>query len=307
LALEEVPPEESELHQNLTSLRETIARLLTNLRMANRTESSVKLGEYQRALFNDVRETFEAIRHQDVSGSFEVADLPAPLRDRFVGISGKHLLQVYPKKNAWERSNQEEFINDLRNIQPKVTGTPVQLFEYTTLLKEGYQDAALYSLSAIAILIFVHFRSLSCVILALIPVGVGSLWCLGLMGYFDIPFNPANIMTLPLIIGIGVTNGIHILNRFAEEQTPSILARSTGKAVLISGLTTIAGFGSLMLAEHRGIQSLGYVMSTGVAACMAVAITFLPALLNLLSRHGWVIKKTQRENAQSRLGREEPR
>ena len=65
-------------------------------------------------------------------------------------------------------------------------------------------------------------------------------------------------MTLPLVIGVGVTNGIHILNRFAEEQNPSILARSTGKAVLVSGLTTIAGFGSLMLAEHRGIASLGY-------------------------------------------------
>ena len=70
-------------------------------------------------------------------------------------------------------------------------------------------------------------------------------------------------MTLPLVIGIGVTNGIHILNRFAEEQTPSILARSTGKAVLVSGLTTIAGFGSLMLAQHQGIHSLGCVMTDG--------------------------------------------
>jgi hypothetical protein len=80
-------------------------------------------------------------------------------------------------------------------------------------------------------------------------------------------------------VGIGVTNGIHILNRFAEERTPSILAKSTGKAVLVSGLTTIAGFGSLMLAEHQGIASLGFVMSVGVAACMIAALTFLPALL----------------------------
>jgi uncharacterized protein len=110
-----------------------------------------------------------------------------------------------------------------------------------------------------------------------------------------------------LIIGIGVTNGIHILNRFAEEQHPSILARSTGKAVLVSGLTTIAGFGSLILAEHRGICSLGLIMATGVAACMFVGLTFLPAVLNLLNKRGWTIKKTQRDNAQSTLGREEPR
>ena len=104
------------------------------------------------------------------------------------------------------------------------------------------------------------------------------------MGYFGIPLNPANIMTLPLVIGIGVTNGIHILNRFAEEQTPNILARSTGKAVLVSGLTAIAGFGSLILAQHRGIRSLGCIMSAGLATCMIAGLTFLPALLTLIVR-----------------------
>jgi predicted RND superfamily exporter protein len=102
-------------------------------------------------------------------------------------------------------------------------------------------------------------------------------------------------MTLPLIIGIGVTNGIHILNRFAEEQHPSILARSTGKAVLVSALTTIAGFGSLILAEHRGIRSLGAIMATGVATCMIVGLTFLPAILNLLNKKGWTIKTRKKD------------
>jgi hypothetical protein len=127
------------------------------------------------------------------------------------------------------------------------------------------------------------------------------------MGMRNVPFNPANIMTLPLVIGIGVTNGIHILNRFAEEQSPAILARSTGKAVLVSGLTTIAGFGSLMLARHQGIASLGQVMALGTTTCMVAGLTFLPALLNLLIRWGAVDKKPSVDNAPSTLGREEPR
>jgi predicted RND superfamily exporter protein len=181
------------------------------------------------------------------------------------------------------------------------------LYEYTTLLKVSYERAAWYSLTAIALMVFVHFRKISSVILALIPVGMGCLWAVGLMGMSGVSFNPANIIMLPLIIGIGVTNGIHILNRYTEEQHPSILARSTGKAVLVSGLTTIAGFGSLMLAKHRGIESLGYVMAAGVASCMVVALTFLPVILNLMEKRGWTIKKTQCDNAQSTLGREEPR
>ena len=73
-------------------------------------------------------------------------------------------------------------------------------------------------MTAIVLLVLFHFRSVTAVILALLPVAIGTLWLAGLMGLFGIPFNPANIMTLPLVIGIGVTNGIHILNRFAEEQ-----------------------------------------------------------------------------------------
>ena len=128
-------------------------------------------------------------------------------------------------------------------------------------------------------------------ILALIPVLLGFLWMVAFMVLFGFSFNPANVMTLPLTVGIGVTNGIHILNRFAEEQNPSILARSTGKAVIVSALTTVFGFGSLILAEHRGIRSLGCVMSVGTMTCMTVGLTFLPAILNMLSRRGWTIKK----------------
>jgi predicted RND superfamily exporter protein len=191
---------------------------------------------------------------------------------------------VYPKKDVWDRQNQKELIDQIERIYPEVTGTPVQLYHYTELLKQSYVQAGKYSLAAIALLVLLHFRSLTSVVLALIPVAIGSLWLGGLMGFFHVPLNPANIMTLPLLIGIGVTNGIHILNRFAEEQTPSILARSTGKAVLVSGLTTIAGFGSLALGQHRGLQSLGYVMATGLATCMIAGLTLVPALLNVLIR-----------------------
>jgi uncharacterized protein len=292
LAAAETKKEAPDLHKQLLSLRSAVSTLYKRILLGDRHAISEKLAEFQQALFIDVRETFEAIRNQDNSGPLRPEDLPAPIRNRFVGVTGKHLLQVYPKKNVWDRAAQEEFVRDLRKVYPNVTGTPVQLFEYTTLLKQSFEQAALYSLIAISILTYIHFRKMSCVVLALLPVLFGFLWLVGAMGQFDIPFNPANIMTLPLIVGIGVTNGIHILNRFAEEQHPSILARSTGKAVLVSGLTTIAGFGSLIIAKHQGIRSLGYIMATGVTTCMIIGLTFLPALLNMLNERGWTIKKT---------------
>lgn len=197
------------------------------------------------------------------------------------------------------------FVADLRSIDPNATGVPVQLLEYTGLLKDSYIEAAWYALGAIVVLLFIHFRQISIVLLALLPVGLGTIWMTGGMGWLDVPFNPANIMTLPLVIGVGVTNGIHILNRCAEEGRARIFARSTGKAVLLSALTTMTGFGSLIAAKHQGISSLGLVMAMGTAACMIAGLTFLPTLLNWLSGRGWISftkKKPSSDNAGSPLG-----
>jgi hopanoid biosynthesis associated RND transporter like protein HpnN len=286
---------DTNLYERIVSLRQSVSALRQRLELDERVATGEKLGQFQQALFRDVQQTFQAIREQDDAGRMTVDDLPHTLRNRFIGLNGKHLLQVYPKENVWDRGPQERFVQDLRRVDPRATGTPVQLYEYTQLLKQSYEESALYALGAIVVLVFAHFRKVSCVVLSLVPVGIGFLWMLGVMGLFGLRFNPANIMTLPLVIGIGVTNGIHILNRFAEEQHPSILAKSTGKAVLVSGLTTIAGFGSLIVAKHQGIESLGYVMATGTATCMLVGLTFLPAVLNLLDRHGWTIKNPARQ------------
>ena len=176
-------------------------------------------------------------------------------------------------------------------MDPAVTGSPVQIYEYTSLVKDSFQKAGAYATGVIAILVFLHFGRVASVLLAFLPVVLGFCWMLGLMTVVGVPFNPVNIMSLTLVIGIGVTNGIHILNRFAEEPHPSIMATSTGKAVLVSGLNTIAGFGSLLVARHQGIASLGVVMAIGTGMCMLASLTVLPAVLNLLHQFGWSMTK----------------
>jgi hypothetical protein len=290
----EIGDSEPELLRSVNSLQLAIQDLRRAMLEGEDLAIEVRsktLGAYQQALFDDLRTTFQILQMQDDRAALQPVDLPPALRNRFVGVHGKFLLQVYPKKDVWQRDEQLEFVTALRTKldpqdknDPIITGTPVQLLEYTTLLKDSYIVAAWYSLAAIAVMVLFHFRSLVAVILALLPVGIGTLWLTGLMGALGVPFNPANIMTLPLVIGIGVTNGIHILNRYAEERTPGILSRSTGKAVLVSGLTAIAGFGSLVLAQHQGIHSLGIIMSVGIGTCMLAGLTFVPALLGLIGQ-----------------------
>jgi uncharacterized protein len=307
--IEAVRNERPDLLKSMTSLHDAIENFRKAMLEGDASalaEHSEKLAAFQQALFWDLRNTFQTLQTQDNSAPLQPADLPPALRDRFIGVTGKYLLLVYPKKDIWQRENQKEFITEIRAIYPTLTGTPVQLYEYTALLKNSYIQAAWYSLIAIALMVFFHFRGPGAVILSLIPVAIGTLWLIGLMGVLGIEFNPANIMTLPLVIGIGVTNGIQILNRYAEEGTPSILTRSTGKAVLVSGLTAISGFGSLILAKHRGIHSLGCVMAMGIATCMVAGLTFLPALLNLIGRYHPLIKQPSADKSPT-PGQEEPR
>ena len=290
--LEEERPEDPLIEQ-FRSLGRTALRLQNSMGRAPEGLAIRQLSDFERALFDDIRRTLSTIASQDSSRPPAVEDLPANLRNRFIGRTGQHLLMVYPKENVWEREHQTEFLEELRTLAaglpdpPVITGTPVQLYEYTSLLKRSYEQAALYALGVIVFILFLHFHHPLTVLLAMLPVGIGALWLVGVMGLFDIPFNPANIMTLPLVVGIGVTNGIHILNRYSEERHPGLLSKSTGKGVLVSGLTTMAGFGSLTLAHHRGIESLGQVMTLGVFSCMIAGLTLLPCILMLfLEREG---------------------
>lgn len=313
LAADEAQKTDPKIAQQLRDVRQAISDFRVKI-LSQDPAIPQRLQEYQSALFDDIRQTFESLMTQDTEGRLRPEDLPSALRSEFVGQTGKYMVQVYPSGDIWQHDVQGKFISEIRaalgTYADRLTGTPVQLYEYTTLLKNSYEEAALYALAVIAIMVYLHFRSLPCVVLALLPVAIGSAWTLGLMGLAHIPFNPANIMTLPLVVGIGVTNGIQILNRVAEEGNAGILAKSTGKAVLVSGLTAIVGFGSLALGKHQGIQSLGLVMAAGIGACLIAALSFLPALLHILERAGWTVVKKKRpggSNAEPPLGLEEPR
>jgi predicted RND superfamily exporter protein len=312
LAADSVAKERPQLAAELLALSQSIGDFRVKMLSLDPAIPD-RLKDYQQALFDDIRQTFASIQTQDTSSRLRPDDLPQALRSRFVGRTGKFMVQVFPRDDVWKHDNQQRFITELRTAMDgqgdRVTGTPVQLYEYTKLLKDSYQQAALYSLVAIACMVYLHFRSVVCVALSLLPVAIGSAWSLGIMGLLGVSFNPANIMTLPLVIGIGVTNGIHILNRVAEEKNASILGKSTGKAVLVSGLTALTGFACLMLGKHQGLQSLGLVMSLGIGACMIAGLTFLPALISILAGYGWSIteKRPGGDNAKPPPSPEEPR
>jgi hypothetical protein len=177
----------------------------------------------------------------------------------------------------------------MREVDPEVAGNVVHMIESSRLMQKGYIDGGWYAMGAILIYVLAMFRRPLTALLILLPVAVGSLWTVGIMDLLSIRFNLANLVILPLILGIGVVNGIHIIHRYREapDKGASVLSLSTGQAVVLSSLTTMIGFGAMMVADHQGIFSLGMVLTLGVFSCLTASVTTLPALLKLCSLRGW--------------------
>jgi hypothetical protein len=211
-------------------------------------------------------------------------DVPESLRTRFVGRNQRHLLKVYARGNVWDMHNLERFVKDVEQVDPVATGHPVQTYYASRQMQQSYLHAAYYSLLALGIVLMLDFRSISHSLLAMFPLGLGMVQLFGLLGLLDIPLNPANMIVLPLILGIGIDNGVHIVHDFRSQTGRYRLSRSTATAVVITSATTMVGFGSMMFAKHQGLRSLGQVLTIGVFCCLCASVVLLPALLSWLTR-----------------------
>ncbi len=241
-----------------------------------------RLVAYDETIFKPLRTDLAWLREQKVDRAITLEDVPTALQKRLIGKDNKLLVQVFSSEDIWEREPLVNFLAQVRSVDPDVTGTPTQNEAYVELLRESYLEAAIWAFVAIVVLIFLHFRNVSYALLAILPLVLGVLWTLAVMSLLGIKFNPANIMTLPMVIGIGVAYGVYTIDRFREEKRLNLFSTSTGKSILLSALTTMIAFGSMMTASYTGLMSMGQVMTLGVFMCLLTSIIFLPQLLVLI-------------------------
>jgi len=247
-------------------------------------ELNSRLRNANQWVFGSMQSGLSWLRSQDTSRGVTVADLPPEIAHRFLSPHGKILIEVLPKENVWNREADVRFVRDLRTVDPNVTGTPVQNYEYIELLRSSYVQAAQWAFLAIVIVILVRFQHLGYSLLAILPLGLAILWTLGTMALFHVPFNPANIITLPLAIGAGVAYGIYTVDRFCESGRAELFSSSTGKAILLSGMTAVIGFGSLMISSYRGLFGLGLLMTLSIGFCLIASLVVLPQIFWLVCR-----------------------
>ena len=253
--------------------------------------AEAQLQQFSEELFVDYRGLMANLKKNAEPKLVEISEIPKSLRDRYISKQGKYLITIFPSVDIWNLDERNRYLKDLRSVDANVTGSAVHMFNSTRLMTEGYINGGIYAMTAIIIYVFIVFRNPRTVFFILLPVIAGSIWTVGIMELTGLKFNMANLVILPLILGIGVVNGIHITHRYREEKDKNsvVLGKSTGQAVILSSLTTMIGFGSMMVADHYGVFSLGLVLTLGVFCCLVASITFLPALLKLSAAKGWKV------------------
>jgi hopanoid biosynthesis associated RND transporter like protein HpnN len=268
----------------LAEVRDAVEAVQTLLTSRDPEIAAPALQEFDTRMTGDLAENLHQLNDVSTPTPITLEDLPPALRERHVGKSGKWLLRVFARDCNWDYEPLERFTRAVQSVDPEATGKPFGTIEGLRSLRDGFLWAGLYALIVIVLVLLVDFRSVSKALIALAPLAMGLVLSIGVMGLLGRPLNPANVIALPLILGVGIDNGVHVLHDYLLRRRTgeTTISRAIGRGVLVKALTTMIGFGSLMISTHRGLSGLGFILMLGVGCCMLTALVFLPAVLRLI-------------------------
>ena len=250
-------------------------------RVAQEPDPRRPLHELEVSLLGNFRQEFASVREALSPQPITQESLPPRLVERMLAPDGSARLQVFPVADLSRGRALTAFVSAVQSVVPEATGLPVNVVEFGRATTRSLRQAVAIALSLIAVLLLVLWRSPGDALRALFPLGLAGLWTAGLVAAIDLPFNFVNVVVLPLLLGIGVDSGIHLVGRARRGLTPEVglTDTATARAVFWSAITTLVSFGSLGLAGHRGVASLGALLVIGMSCTLLTNLGVLPALL----------------------------
>lgn len=272
-------PAASALQSALAAWRETFATLDPDAQTAALAALEAKLlGSFdgRLALLNDGL----------APEPFDIAGLPPDLRERWVAASGTRRLEVFPAEAVDDPRAMKRFVESVREVLgDRITGTPVINLGASDAVVLAFIQAFSYAFIVITTLLWLILRSFKDVAMVLSPLILAGLLTTAASVIFSLPFNFANIIALPLLLGIGVDSALHMLHRYktALPDNGNLLQTSTARAVLFSALTTTVSFGNLATSTHAGTASMGVMLTIGIVATLVCTLLVLPAMLKQFS------------------------
>jgi predicted RND superfamily exporter protein len=231
---------------------------------------------------------FEQLR--DTALSVTLDNLPTGLRRDWLAPDGTARIQVVPLTEMIDGDAMEKFVARLQAIAPAATGLPILITEAAEVVRRSFAQAVVITAIAIIAIVAVVRRRFADIVLILIPLVLASVWTVAAVAVFDLTFNFANVIVIPVLLGVGVASSIHVVSRARELGTQNdsdgsgFLDSSTPRAVLLTDANTALAFGTLAVSSHRGLFSLGLLLALATILSLISSLVVLPAILTLLGR-----------------------
>jgi hypothetical protein len=243
----------------------------------------------EQAFFAELPTLLQQLRQIATVEPITLENLDPGVRDLYVAPDGRWRLEVVPSQDMTVEANLERFASVVRAAAPNATGAPIEIVGAAKVVSSAMLIATLAALGLVIVLLIPVLGRLVDVALVLAPLLLAALLLLGYTVVANSPFNFANVIVLPLLIGLGAHSSIHYVMRAREVAgTYEITETSTPRAVLLSALTTIASFGTLWLSSHRGVSSMGGHLTVAIAMTLICTLLVLPQLIH------WTIGRQDR-------------
>ena len=211
--------------------------------------------------------------------------MPPEIRDDWIAVDGRARVSVFPKGDMKDEHQMAAFVAAVRTLAPEATGAPVSILESGKTVSTAFSTASVLALVAITLLLAIVLRRVRDVVLVVVPLVLAGFYALGTCVAIGLAFNYANVIAVPLLMGIGVAFDIYFVMVWRGGTGPVALLRtSTARAVVFSAATTGTAFGSLALSHHAGTASMGLLLLMSLMYVLLCTLIVQPALMSVLGR-----------------------
>jgi hopanoid biosynthesis associated RND transporter like protein HpnN len=277
-AIDKLVPELSDAVRDLDTPVAVQARRLAGLLAALAKAPPLALDDAQGVLVTPLHTTLRQVRRLLSAEPVSIESLPPFLKRSWVSSDGRARIEVAPKGDGNDNATLSRFVAAVRTIEPDAAGKPVFIIEAAATMVKAFLQAGALSVVAIALILFIALRRRIDVALTLVPLLVAIVVTLEICVLIGLQLNFANIIALPLLLGVGVAFKIYYIIAWRSGET-NFLQSSLTRAIFFSACTTAIAFGSLWLSHHPGTSSMGKLMALSLVTTLAAAVIFQPALM----------------------------
>jgi predicted RND superfamily exporter protein len=243
------------------------------------------LASLETRLFATLPDQIARIRTGLAVSELAMEDLPPRLLAHMLAPDGRARVQIFPSQDLSKGGSREAFVDAVAAVSPGVSGVVVNIVEFGRATVSSFQQALVSAVLVITLLLFLLWRSVVDTALVMTPLLLAALLTTASMTLLGLPFNFTNVIVLPLLFGIGIDSGIHLVHqsKLRDSTHSNLLETTTARAVFYSALTSTVSFGSFGFCSHLGLRSLGVELTAGMILTVLCVLLLLPALIQLRS------------------------